>query len=120
MLHRAHPFELELAEDRAGLTIRVYGRKLDITCAHVLKEALDKFWAQSITTVVVDLARVDLVDSSGIGALVSMYKRLPPGSPPPTIANAHPAVVAVFDVLRLTRVFRVKKATTSPGNTDNR
>ena len=49
--------------------------ELDITTAPVLRDHVAELFAAGATSVVLDLAALRLVDSSGIGALVALTKR---------------------------------------------
>jgi anti-sigma B factor antagonist len=62
--------------DDAGATrLRVAG-SLDVTTAPELREVIDTLVAGKPARVVVDLSALRLIDSSGVGTLVALYKRL--------------------------------------------
>jgi len=55
-----------------------------------------------------DLASLDFIDSSGVGALLSLYKRLPPPNPSVKLLRVKPTVQAVIELLRLHRIFEIE------------
>jgi len=66
-------------KDRSSTPIRVSGPRLNLGNAYLLTEegiAKIEAGARNLT---VDLAEIDFVDSSGIGALVGLRKRVPDG-----------------------------------------
>jgi anti-sigma B factor antagonist len=61
--------------DAASGTVRVSG-ELDLATSPLLIEALDLLAHVAITTVVLDLSAVEFLDSTGLGALVSIRRTL--------------------------------------------
>ena len=82
--------------------------KLDAACAKEFRQAVETHWEPSIKYATIDLEAVDFVDSSGIGALLSVQKKLPEMGESVTLRNAHPNVLSVIELLRLHRVFNVQ------------
>jgi len=58
------------------------------------------------TQVVLDLSRVDFLDSSGLGAVVAMMKMAGPGRRV-ELAGLTPTVEKVFRLTRMDRVFTI-------------
>ncbi len=56
---------------------------------------------------VVDLSRVSFVDSSGLGALVRLYKRVRLGEGDVRLAGVDSNVMQIFELTRLDRVFDI-------------
>jgi anti-anti-sigma factor len=69
------PFALETRHDGAVSTVRVVG-ELDALSAPELRECLISCAHEGQDRVVVDLARLEFVDSSGIEALLVGHQRL--------------------------------------------
>ena len=65
------PFEVKSIDDETTLVVR---GSLDINSAPALSEEIDRIVATRPAKVVVDLATLDLIDSSGVAALVKLYK----------------------------------------------
>ena len=88
------------------LTVKV--PRLDAAAAREFKTECGAFWHPSVERLVIDLAAVDFLDSSGIGALLSVHKRLPAEKPGVKLVNVRPPVQAVIELLRLHRIFEIQ------------
>lgn len=69
------PFDLARIDMDGQSTLVVYG-ELDIMSSPKLHEALSSIIGEGPRTVLVDLANVTFIDSSGLGALVAAERRL--------------------------------------------
>jgi len=96
------PFEVNRSNE--GTTLVVRG-SLDINSAPALAEEIDKIVATRPARVVVDLAKLDLIDSSGVAALVKLYKGVRNNGGAMTIAGARDQPLAIFKLLRMDKVF---------------
>lgn len=101
------PFETTVNEAGDSLRIVINESKFDAPLAPVFKEKLEAVWSPEVRSVVIDFASVQFIDSSGIGALLSVQKKLGPGAEPLLIENAGRNVVEVIELLRLHRVFKL-------------
>ena len=100
-------YHFDLNSDSKELRIRVAVPQFDAAAVADFKSALDAAWKPGIARVVLDLAAVEFIDSSGVGALLSVQKRLPPAGEPVTLRRVRPAVISVLQLLRLQRVFNL-------------
>jgi anti-sigma B factor antagonist len=93
-----------ISDDQNMTVLRIRG-ELDALSAPELRPALDALVEERRPDVVVDLSELRLIDSSGVGALVSLYKRVRAngGSVRFTSVTAQPLVI--FKLLRLDVVF---------------
>ncbi len=68
--------ELAIDSKREGsrVTLSVHG-EVDVSCADVLRDAIDRALSADATGVVCDLADVPYIDSTGIGVLVGAAHR---------------------------------------------
>jgi anti-sigma B factor antagonist len=89
------------------LRVTVLVSRLDAAIARDFKAGVDAAWTTGVTAVEIDLASVEFVDSSGIGALLSVYRKLPAGAGATKLVNVKPGVLAVLELLRLHRVFEL-------------
>jgi len=89
------------------LLIAINKAKFDASSVGEFKQQLESSWTPTITSVDIDFGKVEFIDSSGIGALLSVQKRLSTSSQPIRLLNAKPNVVSVIELLRLHRVFSV-------------
>ncbi len=92
---------------RSGDTLHLNAlvARLDISCARDFKAQCESHWGEGIRQVVVDMAKVAYVDSTAIGAFLSLYRRLPQDGGSIRLLHAAPAVQTVVEVLRLHRIF---------------
>lgn len=88
------------------LTVKV-GR-LDAAAAREFKTECAAAWRSGVERLIIDLAAVDFLDSSGIGALLSVHKRLPAEKPGVKLVNVRPPVQSVIELLRLHRIFEIQ------------
>ena len=100
----SEPFDVQHSNDETRLTIR---RSLDINSAPALGEEIDKIVATKPSRVIVDLSALDLIDSSGVAALVKLYKGVRGGGGAVTIAGARDQPLAIFKLLRMDKVFNL-------------
>ncbi len=89
------------------LTIFMHVARLDATAASALKDDLKFDLDPSVKRAEVDLNGLKFIDSSGIGLLLSIYRKLPQDSAEVTLLNVDPAVQSVLELLRLHRIFKV-------------
>jgi len=98
------PFEVNRNSDETTLVVR---GSLDINSAPALAEEIDKIVATRPSKVVVDLSMLDLIDSSGVAALVKLYKGVRNTSGAMTISGARDQPLAIFKLLRMDKVFNL-------------
>lgn len=100
----ATPFETK--KTPAGTQLFVRG-SLDINSAPALAEEIDKIVAGKPTKVECDLSGLDLIDSSGVAALVKLYKGVRSAGGAITIVGARDQPLAIFKLLRMDKVFNL-------------
>ena len=98
------PFDVQRTNNETRLTLR---GSLDINSAPVLAEELDRIIAARPGKVVVDLASLDLIDSSGVAALVKLYKGIRNAGGEISISGARDQPLAIFKLLRMDKVFNL-------------
>ena len=99
---------LEATVHGSELCLRVNVPRLDILTASGFKQQCEDLWQPGIALISVNLLAVQFIDSSGVGALLSLYKRLPAPNPSVKLHCVQPAVQAVIELLRLHRVFEIE------------
>lgn len=90
------------------MKIGIKTKRLDATNSADFKNELDTNCQGDLQNVEVDLSEIEFIDSSGIGALLSIQKRLKNDSEPVILINPKPAVLSIIELLRLHRVFRLQ------------
>ena len=98
------PFETQRSATETTLTIR---GSLDINTAPALAEEIDRIVATKPPKVAVDLASLDLIDSSGVAALVKLYKAIRGAGGTVAINGARDQPLAIFQLLRMDKVFNI-------------
>ena len=98
------PFEVNRSNDEMTLVVR---GSLDINSAPALAEEIDKIVATRPSKVVVDLSMLDLIDSSGVAALVKLYKGVRASGGNVTISGVRDQPLAIFKLLRMDKVFNL-------------
>jgi anti-sigma B factor antagonist len=95
--------EVELRGSTTCLTLAV--PRLDAARVLAFKDDMRAVTASGMPgRVVLDMGRVEFLDSSGLGALVAAMKMLPPGRRL-ELASCGPAVSRVLKLTRMDRVF---------------
>ncbi|SEN03882.1 STAS domain-containing protein [Palleronia pelagia] len=86
--------------------LRVRERRLDAAVAVQFKDAVRAASAGARGRVVLDLARVDFMDSSGLGAVIGVHKMMPPHQVL-ELAGLRDAVAQVFRLTRMDTLFTI-------------
>lgn len=98
------PFEVQKTNTETKLTIR---GSLDINTAPNLAEEIDRIITTKPKKVEVDLASLDLIDSSGVAALVKLYKGVRGIGGAVMISGARDQPLAIFKLLSMDKVFNL-------------
>src|SRR4051812_19307620 len=85
-------------------TLRVRG-ELDALSASELRPVLDRLLGDGRLDITVDLAELSLIDSSGVGALVGLYKRVRAAGGTVRFVGVTAQPLMIFKLLRLDMVF---------------
>jgi anti-sigma B factor antagonist len=115
--------ELSLSTRTVGdHTVLEVGGEVDVYTAPRLRERLVELVEQGARHVVVDLSRVEFLDSTGLGVLVGALKRLRAVNGTFKLVCAHERLLKIFRITALDRVFElydtVEAATAAPTGTD--
>jgi anti-sigma B factor antagonist len=95
---------IESRTEERGLVMKLTISRLDAAVAPKFREiVLRDVGAQP--TLVLDLSEVSFVDSTGLGCIVAVLKRLPPGGSL-RLVGVHERVVAILRLTRLENVFK--------------
>src|SRR5688500_10663844 len=99
--------QIDIVSKSEATVVRPGGNRLDLEVAAEFRTALLQLIDGGEHHVIVDLAGVDFIDSSGLGALVSALKtlKLLKRAGDIRLANLQPPVVALLEIIRLHRVF---------------
>lgn len=95
---------LDTTEQGEWTVLRVSG-EIDVATAPKLREKIISLVGEGCLSIVVDLAAVDFLDSTGLGVLVGALKRVREHDGELRIACDEPRIVKVFEITGLTDVF---------------
>jgi anti-sigma B factor antagonist len=99
-----NPFDVQRTGTATTLTLR---GSLDINTAPQLAEEIDRLLAYKPERVVVDLSSLELIDSSGVAALVKLYKGVRGLGGTVAVNGARDQPLAIFKLLRMDKVFNI-------------
>jgi anti-sigma B factor antagonist len=95
-----------LVQETASTVLHVRG-ELDALSCQELRLVLDTIVAQEKCVVTVDLSELRLIDSSGIGVMVSLYKRVRANGGEVKFVGVTAQPLVIFKLLRLDRAFEL-------------
>jgi anti-sigma B factor antagonist len=101
------PMAIDVSAAEGATVVRPGGERLDIEVAADFRAMLLSLIEQGHRRLVVDLASVGFIDSSGLGALVSALKTLKrsDNGGDVRLARVQAPVVSLLEIIRLNRVF---------------
>ncbi len=94
-------------ETHGDVTVIVIDTDLDAIKSQKAKQFLDATIREGNLKLVADLSSMVFIDSSGLGALVSALKTVRPSGGDVRVCGAGPEVVTIFELTRLTKLFRM-------------
>jgi len=93
-----------ITDGEKGVTVRIEGQ-LDAISAADIRSLFDQIIERHPRLVILDLSALRLIDSSGVGAIVSLFKRVRADNGDFQVQGASGQPLAIFKLLRLDRVF---------------
>jgi len=87
-----------------GTTFITFEGTLDAVSVSDVRGELDKLVATRPKAVEVDLSQLRMIDSSGVGALVSLYKRVRAKGGTVVLKGVRDQPLAIFQLLQLDRL----------------
>ena len=87
-----------------GTTFITFEGTLDAVSVSDVRGELDKLVATRPKAVEVDLSQLRMIDSSGVGALVSLYKRVRAKGGKVVLKGVRDQPLAIFQLLQLDRL----------------
>ncbi|HWQ68885.1 MAG TPA: STAS domain-containing protein [Patescibacteria group bacterium] len=99
---------MQLDQRKAGnaLIVTPLEDRLDARIATDFKELMTELIASGTTRIVLDLSKVDFIDSSGLGAIVSSLKRMG-GQGELVVCGLQETTMTLFKLTRMDRVFQI-------------
>jgi anti-sigma B factor antagonist len=91
--------------DEGGETVLLIHGVLDAVTAPDIRPTIDALVAEQRRSITVDLSSLRLIDSSGVGVIVSLYKRCTAFGGAVRVQGVRDQPLTIFRLLRLDRVF---------------
>lgn len=90
-----------------GLTVvKLLIDRLDAAAAPDFKSQIDELIANGSNQLVLDLEKLEFMDSSGLGSIVACYKKMQ-GSGEMMFCGANDSVKSIFKLTRMDRIFQI-------------
>ena len=100
--------ELSLTTRAVGRhTVLAVGGEIDVYTAPQLRAELIRLADAGYANIVVDMERVDFLDSTGLGVLVGALKRARAAGGSVELACSQPKILKIFNVTGLEKVFGI-------------
>ena len=93
-------------DDGDATILRISG-SLDALSTPELRPMIETLVAEKRAEITVDLSELRIIDSSGVGAIVSLYKRMRAVGSKVEVVGLKDQPLAIFRLLRLDRIFTV-------------
>jgi len=87
------------------LHITVGSTRLDAAIASEFKQGVEASWGAAVTRVEINLGAVEFIDSSGVGALISIFRKSLSVRGGIRLTQVRPEVRAVLELLHLCSLF---------------
>jgi anti-sigma B factor antagonist len=91
--------------DTDGETVVKIDGTLDAVTAPEFRQLVDELVAENRSNITLELSSLRLIDSSGVGVIVSLFKRVRANGGQVRIVGLRDQPRAIFRLLRLDRVF---------------
>ncbi|MBD3381344.1 MAG: anti-sigma factor antagonist [candidate division Zixibacteria bacterium] len=98
--------EISVKEQEQYLTFNLKGR-LDLTSSTELKEKVKEFLNQGKKNILLNLSKVDFINSSGLGTLVSTLKEVRMVKGRIALCCLAPYVQEIFEITQLSHIFDI-------------
>lgn len=96
-----------LVERRGDVTVLHIRGELDALSCSDIRPILDSIVEDGTRSVTLNLSELRLIDSSGVGAIVSLYKRIRANGGVVRFIGVTAQPLVIFRLLRLDRVFEM-------------
>lgn len=100
---------IETEQNEQGFLVRPSGT-ISVTTADELRGALHEAVEGGATTILIDLADVDMIDSTGLSVFVQCYKTLADRSGELVVLTDKDEFTGLFKLMRLDQHFSIRRA----------
>jgi anti-sigma B factor antagonist len=99
--------ELRTETNHDAVTVVTVSGDIDMSTAPDLDDHLTELSDGGSRDIIVDLGKVDFLDSSALGALVGVHKHIAAAGGSLKLVCSHPKIERIFAITRLTEVIPV-------------
>ncbi|SRR5258708_40091236 len=101
---------MNIAQRQVGnsIVLQILEPRIGADKAAAFKEEVSRHFTEGHVSLVLDLAKVTFIDSSGLGAILGVLKRMPKGSEL-AVCGTTESVASMFRLTRMDRVFTICK-----------
>lgn len=100
--------DIEFNDDKNKWVVVLEG-EVDIYTSPKLKGALIEALEDKNSDILIDFLKVEYVDSTGLGALISILKKVKENDNMVYVENVKPNIRKLFDITNLDKVFEIKE-----------
>lgn len=93
--------------NESNLVVALAG-ELDASCAESLKLEVSEKLEENLTDVVFDMSNLAYIDSTGIGIIVFIMKKLKENSKELSVVNARSNVLKIFNITGIDQLIKVE------------
>ncbi len=93
--------------EHGNIAILDLNGRLDLASGAMLKEHIKKLFEKNVTSVHLNLAKVEFINSSGLGSLVSIMKETRLAKGRFTLSNLANYVQEIFEITQLSHIFEI-------------
>ncbi len=94
-------------KEKNGVSVMALSGRLDLASGTTLKEQVKAQLKKGQASIHLNLAQVEFINSSGLGALVSIMKEVRIQKGRFTLSNMAPYVQEIFDITQLSHIFEI-------------
>jgi len=99
---------MEITAKQAGdVTVLTLNGRLDLSSGSALKEQIKSLFEEEKNSVHLNLSQVEFINSSGLGALVSIMKEVRLRKGRLTLSDLASYVQEIFDITQLSHIFEI-------------
>ena len=95
------------AENKNGLMVCYIDGEIDINSSPDIKKSFDKLISKKTPKIVINLARVTYVDSSGLATLVEVLKKMKAYGGRMRLVNLSAKIRSLFEITKLEKLFEI-------------
>ncbi len=101
---------LDISREEAGITVQL-GGEIDLHRTPKFHQQLAELCAEKPARLILDLSQVNYIDSSGVGSLVEIFRRLKKEDRKMILVNPSDRVCGVLEITRLDQFFTIVETT---------